>query len=756
MNCNNCKKAISDDSKFCTFCGFQIINDNVSTSDSEITEIKDELKSLKSQLESIIKNPSEEKEQKQWTEVQTGLSKLQNISLNKPNIKVPGTGLFPTTNEIELLIGQNWLARIGSLAIIFGIGFFIKAAIDSNWISNFLIILIGAIFGFGFVLIGYLLNTKLSFYSRTLTGLGIGILYITTYSSFTTYDLFNIYIGSIIVFLISILGNFLAYYYKNISIGIISLIGAYSIPILAAISFETLDIQSITATGYYLPLVALSSCIFLFNFRYQALFFGILIASCGSYLIWSGSIAPNSMAPELQWGINAVIYLIILTGWWITNKKIINTYSIFSLLGLIILSLSFVLFSFNSLWDQYRNIIGIFGLIFGFLYLIPSVYSVLKSQKLTYQIYCIIAGFLIIFISIPVQFSSSWTTILWAMQAAIIIFVGFRQSIIQARILGYFILSLIIIKGLIWDFYNNQDMLPLINSRFLSLLSISITSYFSYHIAKNLNLINYEKIYNNFLYFISIILLILTVNGEIYYIIKYFPELISNTYQMPLTLMLWIVTAGIISNLILRINVTKNIGTFKRYFGHSIILTFSVLTIIYAMFWNTENYIPFINIRTLTLLICGAGFYITILTIKKFSENLQNFEIINIKNSFKSFLFIIPFIILSLDLHILVRYPEINIASNYYDPITSTIWGIVWAIIGTIYIFISIKVKDFTLRYIGLGAIGITIIKLFIFDLFLLPTTIRIFAFILLGIVLLVAGLNYQKNLDIMKKILTK
>ena len=426
------------------------------------------------------------------------------------------------------------------------------------------------------------------------------------------------------------------------------------------------------------------------------------------------------------------------------------------MLGLIILSLSFVLFSFNSLWDQYRNIIGIFGLIFGFLYLIPSVYSVLKSQKLTYQIYCIIAGFLIIFISIPVQFSSSWTTILWAMQAAIIIFVGFRQSIIQARILGYFILSLIIIKGLIWDFYNNEDMLPLINSRFLSLLSISVTSYFSYHIAKNLNLINYEKIYNNFLYFISIILLILTVNGEIYYIIKYFPELISNIYQMPLTLMLWIVTAGIISNLILRINVTKNIGTFKRYFGHSIILTFSVLTIIYAMFWNTENYIPFINIRTLTLLICGAGFYITILTIKKFSENLQNFEIINIKNSFKSFLFIIPFIILSLDLHILVRYPEINIASNYYDPITSTIWGIVWAIIGTIYIFISIKVKDFTLRYIGLGAIGITIIKLFIFDLFLLPTTIRIFAFILLGIVLLVAGLNYQKNLDIMKKILTK
>ena len=135
MNCKNCKKSIPNDSKFCTFCGFQIIKDNVSTSELELIEIKDELKSLKSQLETIIKKPSKEKE--------GGLNKLQNISFNKPNfpyINVPSTGLFPTTNEIELLIGQNWLARIGSLAILFGIGFFIKAAIDSNWISNFLII----------------------------------------------------------------------------------------------------------------------------------------------------------------------------------------------------------------------------------------------------------------------------------------------------------------------------------------------------------------------------------------------------------------------------------------------------------------------------------------------------------------------------------------------------------------------------------------------------------------------------------------
>jgi uncharacterized membrane protein len=73
---------------------------------------------------------------------------------------------------------------------------------------------------------------------------------------------------------------------------------------------------------------------------------------------------------------------------------------------------------------------------------------------------------------------------------------------------------------------------------------------------------------------------------------------------------------------------------------------------------------------------------------------------------------------------------------------------------GTVYIYTAIKNNLKSLRYIGLLAISISIIKLFIFDLFLLPATIRIIAFIILGFILLVAGLNYQKNVDLMKKIL--
>jgi uncharacterized membrane protein len=113
-----------------------------------------------------------------------------------------------------------------------------------------------------------------------------------------------------------------------------------------------------------------------------------------------------------------------------------------------------------------------------------------------------------------------------------------------------------------------------------------------------------------------------------------------------------------------------------------------------------------------------------------------------------------PFIILSTEAYLFIRYENLNISPKYFNALTSASWGIMWAMTGTVYIYAAIKGNLKSLRYIGLLAISISIIKLFIFDLFLLPTTIRIIAFIILGLILLVAGLNYQKNIDLMKKIL--
>ena len=45
------------------------------------------------------------------------------------------TGVFADWNW-EWLLGGNWLARIGIVALIFGVAFFISLAIDRGWLGE--------------------------------------------------------------------------------------------------------------------------------------------------------------------------------------------------------------------------------------------------------------------------------------------------------------------------------------------------------------------------------------------------------------------------------------------------------------------------------------------------------------------------------------------------------------------------------------------------------------------------------------------
>ena len=79
-----------------------------------------------------------------------------------PNNVIPSQVLPPkppkkrNSREIEALIGGKLLNRIGAIAMIFAVGFFLKFAFDNNWINEWTRVGMGAVFGVGMiVLAGY-------------------------------------------------------------------------------------------------------------------------------------------------------------------------------------------------------------------------------------------------------------------------------------------------------------------------------------------------------------------------------------------------------------------------------------------------------------------------------------------------------------------------------------------------------------------------------------------------------------------------
>jgi hypothetical protein len=74
-------------------------------------------------------------------------------------------------------VKQNILTIIGILTLVIGIGYFVKYAIDKNWIGETTRFIIGMLTGFGIMAIGYFIQKNYKTFSSIISGGGIAILY---------------------------------------------------------------------------------------------------------------------------------------------------------------------------------------------------------------------------------------------------------------------------------------------------------------------------------------------------------------------------------------------------------------------------------------------------------------------------------------------------------------------------------------------------------------------------------------------------
>lgn len=94
----------------------------------------------------------------------------------------------------ELLVGGRWLNRIGAVAIIIGLIFFVKYAFDHDLINAqtkvVIVGLIGALFLWGG---RYFYRKKLPIFAQGLIGAGVAILYLAVYAAHNVYHLLSVH-----------------------------------------------------------------------------------------------------------------------------------------------------------------------------------------------------------------------------------------------------------------------------------------------------------------------------------------------------------------------------------------------------------------------------------------------------------------------------------------------------------------------------------------------------------------------------------
>jgi hypothetical protein len=95
-------------------------------------------------------------------------------------------------DALETRIGSRWLLYVGVVAIVVGVAYFEKLAIDNHWVSETTRVIQGAVAGLLLVAGGLQFVRKgYRLYGQILSGSGVAILYVSTYAAFNFYHLID-------------------------------------------------------------------------------------------------------------------------------------------------------------------------------------------------------------------------------------------------------------------------------------------------------------------------------------------------------------------------------------------------------------------------------------------------------------------------------------------------------------------------------------------------------------------------------------
>jgi uncharacterized membrane protein len=133
----------------------------------------------------------------------------------------------------EKYIGENLFGKLGILILIIGMGFFVKYAINNNWISETLRTILGFAVGSGLIALSWVLRKKYHAFSSVLAGGGFAIFYVTVAIAYHYYALFSQQAAFVILVLFTLLMSGLAVLYNRRELALVALVGGFVAPFLA-------------------------------------------------------------------------------------------------------------------------------------------------------------------------------------------------------------------------------------------------------------------------------------------------------------------------------------------------------------------------------------------------------------------------------------------------------------------------------------------------------------------------------------------
>lgn len=145
-------------------------------------------------------------------------------------VREPRPSFFERHPDFEKFVGENLINKIGIAILVLGIGFFVKYAIDQEWINEFGRMAIGILSGGALIGVAHRLRKTFAAFSSVLIGGGLAVLYFSIGIGFHDYHLLSQTAAFAVMVVITVFAVALSVLYNRKELAVIALVGGFGTP----------------------------------------------------------------------------------------------------------------------------------------------------------------------------------------------------------------------------------------------------------------------------------------------------------------------------------------------------------------------------------------------------------------------------------------------------------------------------------------------------------------------------------------------
>lgn len=676
-------------------------------------------------------------------------------------------------SDWEKFIGENLINKIGIVITVLGVAIGAKYSIENNLISPLTRIILGYLTGLGLLGFGIKLKAKYENYSAVLVSGALAIMYFITFAAYSFYDLFPQIMAFALMLLFTVFGVVAALNYNKQIVAHIGLVGAYAVPFLLSN-----DSGNTTILFSYMGIINIGILIIAYNKYWKPLYYSSFIITWltyGSWISFSYEYDTQYKIALIFLGLFFLIFYATFLAYKLKASEKFKTSDIILLLfnSFIFYGFGYGLFSQNETGAQ---LLGVFTLCNAILHFIVSV-LIYKRKLGDRNLYYLVSGLVLVFITIaiPVQLDGNWVTLLWAFEAALLFWIGRKKNVPVYEYLSYPLMVLALFS-LLQDWgesysvsqYKKPTIKPILNITFLTSILLLAAFGFINWINKTKQLVNEISKGNTIFKIMSFAIpgiLLLVLYCSFYLEIQFYWDTLYYNSEVVMTGenqydyskfnydlkgfgKIWLLNYSLLfiaALIFVDIKKLKNrvLGIISLTLGLLVLFMF-LTTGLYGLSELRESYVD----QYLSEYYETGFFNVGIRYVSFVFLSVLMFGIYKlIKQPFLKINFIIPYEII---LHITILWIASSELLNWMDIAGSNQsyklgLSLLWGLYSLLLIVLGIWKNK---KYLRVGAIilfGITLIKLFFYDIASLNTIAKTIVFVSLGILLLIISFLYNK-----------